>query len=410
MNVFISNFRYLWDYAKQHRVVLWTTLLLFFMCTHNVAIEGGAINPLKTGVMCLAVFSVLFIKHTSKALLLGGMYWGWCYLAALMAGPVRFSTLGFLAMHIFSFVALYGLIRSKYFTLDYFVKFVTFMIQLYAVVLILQQLCILVGIRNCPPINLCNQFYLSITKLPSLHIEPSSAARTLTVLMLCYLRCEPLTRRRRMIDIKELFSKEHRLVSFPFLWTMLTMGSGTAFAGLGILSLYFVRAKTCIVAIPALIGLVYVGEMMEVEQMGRATRLATAVASGADIQEMEDADGSGASRIIPMINTLTKTDLTDLSSWIGMGTGERQQAIVMADKTRKMGNIVQYGIIGFVLSLTFVYSCIISKFISLETLIFVLLLGFAVGNVTYGWGILMLIAVSSYFVKKYGSVSSIACK
>lgn len=410
MNVFVSNFRYLWDYAKQHRVVLWATLLLFFMCTHNVAIEGGAINPLKTGVMCLAVFSVLFIKNTSKALMLGAMYWGWCYLAALMAGPVRFSTLGFLAMHIFSFVALYGLVRSKYFTLDYFVKFVVFLIQLYAVVLILQQICIIVGVRSVFLLNLVNQPWLSLTKLPSLHIEPSSAARTLTVLMLCYLRCEPLTRGKHLIAISELFSNEHRFVSFPFLWCMLTMGSGTAFAGLGILSLYFVRAKTCIVALPALIGLVYLGEMMEVEQMGRATRLATAVAAGADIQEMEAADGSGASRIIPMVNTLTKTDLTDLNSWIGTGTGEKHQAIVMADKTRKMGNIVQYGIIGFVLSLTFVYSCIIFKFISLETLIFVLLLGFGVGNVTYGWGILMLIAVSSYFVKKYGSLSSIACK
>ncbi len=410
MNVFVSNFRYLWDYAKQHRVVLWTTLLLFFMCTHNVAIEGGAINPLKTGVMCLAVFSVLFIKNTSKALMLGALYWGWCYLAALMAGPVRFSTLGFLAMHIFSFVALYGLIRSKYFTLDYFVKFVVFLIQLYAIVLILQQLCIIVGVRSFFLLNLVNQPWLSLTKLPSLHIEPSSAARTLTVLMLCYLRCEPLTRGRRLIGIKELFSKEHRLVSFPFLWTMLTMGSGTAFAGLGTLSLYFVRAKTCIVAIPALIGLVYIGEMMELEQMGRATRLATAVASGADIQEMEEADGSGASRIIPMVNTLTKTDLTDLSSWIGMGTGERQHAIVMADKTRKMGNIVQYGIIGFVLSLIFVYSCIIPKFMSLETLIFILLLGFGVGNVTYGWGILMLIAASSYFVNKIKGASGVLCK
>lgn len=401
MNVFVSNFRYLWDYAKQHRVVLWATLLLFFMCTHNVAIEGGAINPLKTGVMCLAVFSVLFIKNTSKALMLGAMYWGWCYLAALMAGPVRFSTLGFLAMHIFSFVALYGLIRSKYFTLDYFVKFVTFLIQLYAVVLILQQLCILVGIRNCPPINLCNQFYLSITKLPSLHLEPSSAARTLTVLMLCYLRCEPLTRGRRLIGIKELFSKEHRLVSFPFLWTMMTMGSGTAFAGLGILSLYFVRAKTCIVAIPALIGLVYVGEMMEVEQMGRATRLASAVASGADIQEMEEADGSGASRIIPMVNTLTKTDLADLTSWIGKGTLERQTVAVVHDKTRKMIFVEQYGIIGFVISLIFVYSLCIRSFFSLETGIYFVLFGFSLSNSTYVWGLLMLFSISRYFGIKW---------
>ena len=400
MNVFVSNFRYLWDYAKQHRVVLWATLLLFFMCTHNVAIEGGAINPLKTGVMCLAVFSVLFIKNTSKALMLGALYWGWCYLAALMAGPVRFSTLGFLGMHIFSFVAFYGLIRSKYFTLDYFVKFVVFLIQLYAIVLILQQLCIIVGVRSFFLFNLVNQQWLSLTKLPSLHLEPSIAARTLTVLMLCYLRCEPLTRGRRLLGIKELFSKEHRLVSFPFLWTMMTMGSGTAFAGLGILSLYFVRAKTCIVAIPALIGLVYVGEMMEVEQMGRATRLATAVASGADIQAMDEADGSGASRIIPMVNTLTKTDLADLSSWIGMGTGERQQAIVMTDKTRKMGNIVQYGIIGYALSLLLVYSCIIRRLFSLESLVYLVLFGMSCANITYTWGCLMLLASSMYFDSK----------
>lgn len=399
MNVFVSNFRYLWDYAKQHRVVLWATLLLFFMCTHNVAIEGDAINPLKTGVMCLAVFSVLFIKNTSKALLLGGMYWGWCYLAALMAGPVRFSTLGFLAMHIFSFVALYGLIRSKYFTLDYFVKFVVFLIQLYAIVLILQQLCIIVGVRSFFLLNLVNQQWLSLTKLPSLALEPSHAARILTVLMLCYLRCEPLTKGRRLIGVKELFSKEHRFVSFPFLWSMMTMGSGTAFAGLGILSLYFVRAKTCIVAIPVLIGLVYLGEIMEVEQMGRATRLASAVASGADIQEMEEADGSGASRIIPMVNTLTKTDLLDIQSWIGTGTMERQTAVVMMDKSRKMDMVQQYGIISAIISIIFIYSLCIRHVFSLESLLCLVLFGFTLGNITYLWGAMELFAISSMFRK-----------
>jgi len=51
-----------------------------------------------------------------------------------------------------------------------------------------------------------------------------------------------------------------------------------------------------------------------------------------------------------------------------------------------------------VLSLLFVGACCIYKPLSLETLIFVLLLGAGIGNIAYVWGILMLFTTSKYFL------------
>lgn len=109
--------------------------------------------------------------------------------------------------------------------------------------MILQQIAILVGLRSFWFINLDNQFFLDIDKLPSLTLEPSHTARILTVAMLCYLRCIEIDNGGIRPTLFALFDKEHRLVIILFLWAMLTMGSGTAFVGLAILSLYFCSAR-----------------------------------------------------------------------------------------------------------------------------------------------------------------------
>lgn len=100
-----------------------------------------------------------------------------------------------------------------------------------------------------PIINLQNQFFLSITKLPSLTLEPSHSARILTVAMLGYLRCEEISISRKLI-LGELFYSKHRWVTALFFWAMLTMGSSTAFVGIAILSLYFITRHTAIYVIP----------------------------------------------------------------------------------------------------------------------------------------------------------------
>ena len=305
---------------------------------------------------------------------------------------MRFSTLGFLGMYLIMYITYFSFVVKGTFTLDYFTKVLKYLIIAYGIVLIGQQLCVLVGLRNMPMLNLQNQFFLSITKLPSLSLEPSHSARILTFAMLGYLRCMEM-KKGHTITILELFDKEHRIVTSLFLWCMLLMGSGTAFVGIAALSIYFITRKTAAYVIPLIIGIFLLGQSMELKQMNRAVMLAQAASTG-EAQEMYEADGSGATRFAPVLNAITKTDVTQLETWIGKKSMEKDKYWWRRTDTKIYD---QYGLFAFVISVIFIYSCVIRRFLSIETLLYFILLGFSIGNFYYTWGCLMIMTGVRYF-------------
>lgn len=374
--------------------VLATIMLVLFNIMF-VPIEQGPFSPVKIGFM--GICPLIFIAKkpiVTKALVLAAIYWVVCYTLSLLKSEMRFSTLGFLGMYLILYINYYSFIVKGTFTLEYFTKVLKYLIIAYAVVLIGQQMCVLVGLRNMPLLNLQNQFFLSITKLPSLTLEPSHSARILTFTMLGYLRCMEIKKGKR-ISLQELFSPEQRIVTFSFLWSMLMMGSGTAFVGMGVLCLYFITRKTVIYIIPLIIGMFMLGQSMELKQMDRAVALAEAASTGS-AEEAMAADGSGATRIIPVINVFTKTDVTQLETWIGKKSMEKDKYWWKRTDTKIYD---QYGLIAFIISLVFIYSCVIRHFFSLETLLYLLLLGFTLGNIYYAWGCLMIMTGVTYFQK-----------
>ena len=374
--------------------VLATIMLVLFNIMF-VPIEQGPFSPVKIGFM--GICPLIFIAKkpiVTKALVLAAIYWVVCYTLSLLKGEMRFSTLGFLGMFLILYINYYSFIVKGTFTLEYFTKVLKYLIIAYAVVLIGQQMCVLVGLRNMPLLNLQNQFFLSITKLPSLTLEPSHSARILTFTMLGYLRCMEIKKGKR-ITLQELFSPEQRIVTFSFLWSMLMMGSGTAFVGMGVLSLYFITRKTVIYIIPLIIGMFMLGQSMELKQMDRAVALAEAASTGS-AEEAMAADGSGATRIIPVMNVFTKTDVTQLETWIGKKSMEKDKHWWMRTDTKIYD---QYGLIAFIISLVFIYSCVIRHFFSIETLLYLILLGFTLGNIYYAWGCLMIMTGVTYFQK-----------
>lgn len=305
---------------------------------------------------------------------------------------MRFSTLGFLGMYLITYITYFSFIVKGTFTLDYFTKVLKYLILAYGITLIGQQICVLVGLRNMPLFNLQNQFYLSITKLPSLTLEPSHSARILTFVMLGYLRCIEIKSGKKL-TVKEWFNQEHRIVTLLFLWSMLMMGSGTAFIGVGILGLYFITKKTAIYIIPALIGLFIIGQSLELKQMDRVVTLATSATTG-DAKEMQQADGSGATRLIPLINVFTKTDLTKKETWIGKKSMEKDKYWWRRTDTKIYD---QYGLLAYIIFLALIFSCVIKRFLSIESLLFLVLLGANISNIYYVWGCFMIMTGIKYF-------------
>lgn len=376
--------------------VLATTMLVLFNILF-VPIEQSGFSPVKIAFM--GICPLIFIAKKpiiTKALILAALYWMVCYLLSLLKGEMRFSTLGFLGMYLILYINFYSFVVKGTFTLDYFTKILQYLIIAYGITLIGQQLCVLVGLRNMPLFNLQNQFFLSITKLPALTLEPSHSARILTFAMLGYLRCIEIKTGKKL-TVQEWFDKEHRTVTFLFLWSMLMMGSGTAFIGLGILGLYFITKKTAIYIIPALVGLFIIGQSLELKQMDRVVTLAASATTG-DAKEMQQAEGSGATRLIPVVNAFTKTDLTVLETWIGKTSMEKDEYWWIRTETKIYD---QYGLLAFLISLMFVYACVINHFFSLETLLFLGLLGLSITNIYYVWGCFMIMTGVRYFQNNY---------
>lgn len=376
----------------------WTTLLLIVFCIQLVHIEGGGISPIKVFIMsiCPLIF-ICKVPFVSSAFCWGILYFISCLSSSLLHGQIRFSTIGYLGLFIGMYITYYNLIYSKSLTLNYFIKLVRILIIAFAVCLLLQQISILIGIRNFPFINLANLNFLAIDKLPSLTIEPSHSARILTALMFAYIKCNEI-KNNTPFKISYLFISENKWTTYCFLWSMLTMGSGTAFMGLGILSVYFITKRNFIYIIPFFLLMLTVGEIIGVKQMQRATNLFEATILTRNVETMHETEGSGATRIIPVVNTFTDTDLFDQETWLGKGTQTKEYAQNFWKRTTdKIVIVEQYGLLTFIISLLFVFKCAIRRFFSIETLVFVGLLGLTIANIYYAWTIMMIFTTIKYF-------------
>lgn len=370
------------------------TAILVIMNIQLVFIEGYTISPLKVGMMALMPFIFLLrVPYISKAFLLGSLYLiNIIMTASFHAETFRFSTIGYLGMFVITFFTFYNYIYSGVFSLEYFIKLVKAMIIAYSVCLICQQVLILAGIRFMPLVNLNNQFFLSIDKLPSLSLEPSHTARILGVLYYAYLKCNEY-KQGATINIKQIFEKEHRWITLAFLWPMLTMGSGTAFLCLGILSLYFMKGAYLLLAIPIFIGVYFTLSFFEVQQFERASSVAEATMTG-DLDHVIETDGSAAVRIGPLLYTIQNLDLTNSEHWFGRGIDAYGYRAVT---TRGfLGEIGPYGFLAYLLGLTLIFSCAI-RFFSIPTIMYFLGVGGMTGNIAYGWGILMIFMCVRYF-------------
>lgn len=375
------------------------TLLLVMLCIQIVPLEGFGVSDIKVCIMAITPI-IFFIRtpYVTKALLWGALYWMTCYFLAMYHGDMRFSTLGYLGMFLITFIVYYGLIHKGAFSLSYFKRLLSLLIKIFAVVLVLQQMCMIVGIHTMPIINLDNQAFLALDKLPSLCIEPSHTARILAVAMLCYMRCLELMNDRVRPTVKQLFQGENRWVTISFLYCMLTMGSGTAFIALGLLSLYFIRRKTAFYVVPVIVALIGLGTMLELKQFDRAISVVGATSTGNN-EEIAEADGSASMRVIPLMNTLTM-DLFDSDNWLGKGTTSKEELAKWWEyNKKKIGVVEQYGILGLITSFILLFTCIIRRFFSLEMLLFVILFGMSLANIAYAWGAMNMIACVRYFQK-----------
>lgn len=386
--------------ADERFIVKLATFILILFCIHYIPLETrNGIGVVKLGAMavCLALF-LIRIPQVTKALVIGLVYFFYMALtASFHPETFRASTILFRAAFIFTFVAFYSFVHvERCFTIDSFLDVITKLIYAYVIVLLLQQVAILVGMRIFPLINLC-QFLDRGLGGNSLTYEPSTFGRMMGVLYYAYLKCNEYKTGEKL-SLKEIFSERHKWVTIGVLYSILTMGSGTAFIVLAVVSLYFLKGWNMLLAIPIFVSVYFILDFMEVSQFERARLVMQATASQDGDMVME-ADGSAATRIKPMLNTLTHLNLSEKESWFGAGIDSTKGISIYSDKIM-IGEINDYGLVAYFLGLILVFSCSI-RFFSIPTIMFFAGIGGGTGNIAYGWGILMVFLCVRYFHDQY---------
>ena len=376
------------------------TIYLVMMCVQFVAIEGYGVSNVKVALMALAPLLLIFkVPYMTKATIWCSLYMVVVLYCAYQQEYVRFSTIGYLGMFLITYIVYYNLLYKKHaFSLMYFIRLLRFMILAYAICLLAQQVFVLIGIKSFPLINLYNQYFLSIDKLPTWNLEPSHTARILGVLYYAYLKCCEIVEEEKL-SLKRVFELPHRWITIGFLYTMTTMGAGTAFIVLMILAMYFLKRKALWYVVPIFIGLYFTLPLLNIRQLDRAVNVINATLT-LDAEKVSRVDGSAASRINPILNTLN-IDLKDEEVWFGKGTSTREENIRRHyAQDGKMGNIDQYGLLSYIVSLILVFSCCFT-FVSIPTIMFFVGVGGGVINFAYCWGILMIFTAIRYFQTIY---------
>lgn len=367
------------------------TFTLIFMSVQFIFLEGMTISIPKVAFMSIMPLVMLAkFPQPNKAL-----FWGFLYIIVTIAlaqinnGISRMSTFIYSALFVFTFSVYYGLVWiKKCFSLEYFFNFIKWIILGYTICLLLQQAFVLAGIRNFAPLNLAGATYYAFNRLNVLNIEPSHAARLMTVFFYAFLKCAEYTNGAPM-SLHELYAK-HKWVLISFVYFMVMIGSGTAMVGMAIVALYFVKKQYAFYIIVGAVVFYMLSPYIDYEPYNRAVAILNATLTG-DTEKVIEADYSASARVNIILDTFTKTDLTDMQTWLGHGMDAHSEySINMA--------IYEYGMISYVVKLLFFFSCCFTSVFSLETLMFIVLFGMNIGNVAYGWAALMVFTTLKYFI------------
>lgn len=264
--------------------------------------------------------------------------------------------------------------------------------MLYFVVCIIQQVLTIFGIGYFPLLNMMQNLDRGLG-CQSLSMEPSTFGRFMLVFYYAYVKCQEHKRDEGPFTLRELFSGEHKWVTIRFLWMMLTMGSGTAFVCLILLSLYFVRAHNWYYIIPTLAVSYGLVQNSGIEALDRATNTIEATAT-LDKKNVQETDGSAAARISPILNSL-QADFTKKETWLGHGIDYGKNNSTFSKQTGTL--FEDYGLLFYIISLLFTFSCAYS-FWSLGCIFMFAGVGGSIGtNIQYAWELAMVMTCVKYF-------------
>ena len=315
------------------------------------------------------------------------------------ANSYRVSTVLFSIMYCTSFLFYKNCITRNYLSAMQYSKLLKSLIVAYFVVIVIQQFCVLL---NLPVFNLSRPIPNEPWKLNSLSAEPSHSARIVPLLMYCYISMRELLENKTYNG--KLAWQTDASLWFCFLWTMLTMGSGTAFFFLPVI-LYKVFRKENFFLLFISFGVIVAIGFLDIHALDRSYRIFNSLFTLSP-DEIVLADHSASVRIIPFIVLSSMVSIGSFEGWLGHGIDYVStfmgEYIPFSGENISGGGLLQTWIeYGFITFIWFVVFTVKSVYVKRNnyTLIFWLLLIFSYGiNSQILWLCVLLLYTNKYFV------------
>lgn len=331
---------------------------------------------------------------------------------SLYYGSLRITSYVFSICLVSAFCYLKHCFNSGLYELPVIIKIVKKLIYAYALVLIVQQLCVLLGVT---PI-LSNMYDDSTPwKLSSLSPEPSHLVVFVLFLAYSYILLKETLLGRRYV--KDDFKRD-KWIWIAYSWCMLFCGSTSGIIYFPLILLRYIKKKNLLIlSIPIIVLFLFIlnysGESIS---LNRISSLLSAMATLDGITLLE-ADHSAAMRFSPMVYFFQNFNLSDIHFWIGHGADYAKVTLnlfmfdVSGDGTYNdiegvnmggfWGYIMDYGIIMFALLVSAIYSIMKKIGEPWFVAIYVVLMMFMGLNMQIFWFATLLAFIISYFKKQY---------
>lgn len=323
-----------------------------------------------------------------------------------MARP---ATLLYSYLFIAAFLFLIRLLQENLFHKDLYLKLLKIIIFAYAIVLFIQQFCVITGL---PVLNRIVVDATERFKLNSLAPEPTYSAVVLPLLMFSYMRIRELDWGRKYNFVHD--GLEEGWLWLAFSYPMLTMGSGTAFIALILIVLYlmdFSNWRFALVGLALFALVIFALDYFKVEAYIRALNFLKVVFTF-DPYLILVTDHSASFRVVPSILYLRMFDVTSLNTWLGHGidfdVAYFPEIIPGLEDENGAGGIfptfvMNFGVLSAVALLVMIRKFCLRRWWSFETLFWLVLVSVWGLNNQFAWAALFILACNKYFFDQYKS-------
>lgn len=310
---------------------------------------------------------------------------------------VRWSTLIYTGMFICLFLAYIRILYSSELTVEQFKNLLKWLIYLYAITLLVQLTCFFLGLPIFNRINV--DLTHGFPRLNALGPEPAWTARILSLFMLLYC-CLSDYLKGYKVGLVEIV-KEEKWVCISYVFVIIACGSTTGLIFACVLLCRFINIKSILYVAILLFAVFSLGSIMEINSFNRVTKFLPALFTLNEDMIIE-ADGSGASRIVPTIATLKQVSLTTLDGWIGHGV-DADMGIYKIGSIKTNGGAFSlwynYGFVVQIIYLTYIiWICWVRNEWSLIAIAILYIFGGVTLNLQLLWFLLAMCCTYKYVI------------